>query len=147
MLQKFCKVWQPERAKVLHALTTNDVEILQGLTSSAVEILHALTSSAAEILHALTSSAAEILHTLTSSAAEILQAMTSWLKEILGVARFNAAEILNRCFTILKKWKTNCRGPKHTNSFDQFSFYAFSIFQRSSISFNQRKDGSYPVLA
>ena len=27
--------------------------------------------------------------------------------------------------------KTNCRGPTHTNSFDQFSFYAFSIFQWS----------------
>ena len=27
--------------------------------------------------------------------------------------------------------KTNCRGPTHTNSFDQFSFYAFSIFRWS----------------
>ena len=94
MLQKFCKVWRPKRAKILHALTSsaaeilhgmasNDAEILQGLTSSAAEFLHALTSSAAEILHALTSSAAEILHALTSSAAGILHALTSSAAEIL----------------------------------------------------------------
>ena len=93
-VQKFCNVWQPKRAKILHAMTSNDAEILQGLTSSAAEILHALTSSAAEILHAL-----------TSAAAEILQAMTSWVKDILYVPRFNAEEILNRCFTIHKKDK------------------------------------------
>ena len=72
MLQKFCKVWRPKRAKILHALT---------------------------------SSAAEILHSMTSTAAEILQAMTSWVKDILCFARFNAAEILSRCFSILKKDK------------------------------------------
>ena len=37
------------------------------------------------------------------SAAEILQAMTSCVVEILCVARFSVREILNRCFSILRK--------------------------------------------
>ena len=107
VMQKFCKVWRPKRAKILHALT----------------------SSAAGILHALTSRAAEILRGMTFAAAEILQAMTSWVKEILSVAR----SMLQKFWVVALPFskKTNCRGPTHTNSFDQFSFYAFSIFQWS----------------
>ena len=79
--------------------------IWHGITNCNTEILQGLTTSAAEILHGLVSSAAEILHSMTSTAAEILQAMTSWVKDILCFARFNAAEILSRCFSILKKDK------------------------------------------
>ena len=99
------------------------------LDASAAEILHALTSSAAEILYALTSSAAGILHALTSRAAEILHGMTSWVKEIFCVARSMLQKSWVVAFPFSKK--TNCRGPTHTNSFDQFSIYAFSIFQWS----------------
>ena len=83
VIQKFCKVWRP---------------VLQ-------KFCKVWRPKRAKILHALTSSAAEILHSMTSTAAEILQAMTSWVKEILCVARFNAAEILSRCFSIHKKDK------------------------------------------
>ena len=54
VMQKFCKVWRPKRAKILHALTSSAAEILHGMASNDAEILQGLTSSAAEILHALT---------------------------------------------------------------------------------------------
>ena len=94
VIQKFCKVWRP----VLQKFCMVWCLMLQ-------KFCKVWRPKRAKILHALTSSAAEILHSMTSTAAEILQAMTSWVKEILCFARFNAAEILIRCFSILKKDK------------------------------------------
>ena len=34
MLQKFCKVWWPKRAKILHALTSSAAEILHSMASN-----------------------------------------------------------------------------------------------------------------
>ena len=126
VMQKFCKVWRPKRAKILHALTSSAAEILHGMASNDAEILQGLTSSAAEILHALTSSAAEILHALTSTAAEILQAMTSWVKEILCVARSMLQKFWVVAFPFSKK--TNCRGAHAYQQFRSVFFLMLFLF-------------------
>ena len=73
-LQKFCKVWYPILQKLFKVWWLKRTEILRVLTSSMV-----------------------------SNDAEILKAMTSCVVEILCVARFSVREILNRCFSILRK--------------------------------------------
>ena len=101
---------------IWHGITNFNTEILQGLTTSAAEILHGLVSNAAEILQGLTAQACKNSARLdvqccrNSAQYDVhssrnLQAMTSWVKDILCFARFNAAEILSRCFSILKKDK------------------------------------------
>ena len=94
----------------------------------AAEILHDMASNDAENLQGLTSNAAEILKGLTHNAAEILQAKTSRVEEILCVARFS--EILNRCFSILRK--DIVEGPRIPTVSTSFLFRLFPFFSDHS---------------
>ena len=116
VIQKFCKVWRP----VLQKFCMVWCLMLQ-------KFCKVWRPKRAKILHALKSSAAEILHSMTSTAAEILQAMTSWVKEKFYVLQ---GSMLQKFWVVAFPFskKTNCRGPTHTNSFDQFSFLCFFYF-------------------
>ena len=111
-LQKFCKVWYPILQKLFKVWWLKRTEILRVLTSSMV-------SNDAEILNALTST-----QCCRNSAGN----------DILCCRNFMCCKVqCKRNFESLlfHSQKRHCRGPTHTNSFDQFSFYAFAIYQWS----------------
>ena len=115
LIQKFCKVWRPVLQKFCMVWCLMLQKFCKVWRPKRAKILHALTSSAAEILHSMTSTAAEICRQWHPELKIFYVLQGSMLQKFWVVA-----------FPFSKK--TNCRGPTHTNSFDQFSFLCFFYF-------------------